>query len=219
VPTLTSGATCSEELSQWVGIDGFSNSDLIQAGVGESMVGPYDNQTCTTGHYYIWAWWEVLPASMSPISMTVQAGDSVTVDISQIGTGNWDIKITDNTENETFNQDETYSAPLSSAEWVVEAPFDHYVCSGYCAPDPYSPAVPFTAIGYTGATSAAYDIVMTQDISGTEVNLSTPNRLSAWPSGFSISYTGGGVAGPRASALATSAVAAGKGLTHPIFQG
>jgi hypothetical protein len=219
VPGLTSAAACNEELSEWVGIDGLSDSDLIQAGVGESMVGPQDNETCTPGHYYLWAWWEMLPSSMTPISMTVQAGDSVTVDISQIATGNWDIRITDSTENETFNQTENYNAPLSSAEWVVEAPYDSYVCRGYCVPEPYSPAVSFSAIGSTGAMSAIDDLVMTQAIGGSAESLSTPNKVLSWPSNFSVAYTGGGAARSMSSGAMAPNLSAGNAVSHPIFEG
>jgi hypothetical protein len=222
VPALTSAATCTEELSEWVGVDGFSNGDLIQAGVGESMVGPYDNETCTPGHFYVWAWWEILPASMTPVSMTVQAGDVVTVAISEVSPGEWDIKVTDVTENEVVNQDEAYTAPLSSAEWVVEAPYDSYVCGGYCIPDPFSPAVPFSSVAYTGSASTAYDIVMAKSVSGQMVDFATPNRVSAWPSAFGVTYTGQGVDGPRSAALARAMVgrpAAGRHLSHRVYEG
>jgi hypothetical protein len=222
VPALTSAATCTEELSEWVGIDGFSNADLIQAGVGESMVGPYDNETCTPGHFYVWAWWEILPASMTPVSMTVQAGDVVTVAISEVSPGEWDIKVTDVTENEVVNQVEAYTAPLSSAEWVVEAPYDSYVCGGYCIPAAYSPAVPFSAVAYTGSASTAYDIVMAKSASGQLVDFATPNRVLAWPSAFGVTYTGQGVDGPRSPALARAMVgrpAAGRHLSHRTFEG
>ena len=224
MPALTSGATCSEELSEWVGVDGFSNDDLIQAGVGESMVGPYDNETCTAGTYYVWAWWEILPASETPIVMTVHAGDSVTVQLSQVSSGEWDIRIVDNTADETFNQEEAYSAAMSSAEWIVEAPYDTYVCGpgGYCVPDPYSPAVPFSAISATGAVGTAYDVEMEQTSGNSSVDYADPNLVQSWPSSFTDSYIGPGNTGRRSAALARRMVsrpARGRKLSHHVFQG
>ena len=215
VPALTASATCNEELSEWVGIDGYNNSELIQAGIGESMVGPYDNQRCTAGQYYVWGWWEILPASMTPVTMTVDAGDQVTVDISQVNGSNWEIVLSDTTRNETVTEDETYSGPGASAEWIVEAPYDSYVCGGYCVPEPYSPAVPFSGISCTGSLSTVYDVTMRQ--SG--VNLSTPSLLSQWPADFSVSYTGS-QNGPLSRGLVPLQVGAGgQGPSHPIFQG
>jgi len=53
VTSLDSGDTTSEDLAEWVGIDGFNNSSLIQAGVEES-VNPYNTsefivQPCVGG--------------------------------------------------------------------------------------------------------------------------------------------------------------------------
>lgn len=229
VPGLTSQATCTEELSEWVGVDGYSNQDLIQAGVGESMVGPYDNETCTPGHYYLWAWWEVLPASMTPVAMTVDAGDSVTVDLSEVSAGVWDIRVVDNTSRASFSQEESYGGPASAVEWVVEAPYDQSVCSGtggYCIPDPYSPSVSFSAVTYSGNTTAAYDVTMTKSVSGAPVTFSTPSSLSDWPGNFSVSYTGGGTNAPNAgpngeppsSPLAARSAAGGQ-VARTIFEG
>src|SRR4051794_30938567 len=66
VPSVAATKSASYS-SQWVGIDGFNNSDLIQTGTEAD----YYNRSA---HYN--AWWEILPAAETPISsMTVRPGD------------------------------------------------------------------------------------------------------------------------------------------------
>ena len=67
VPSLQSDETCNTALSQWVGIDGADNSDLIQAGVQESPIDAYGD--CSAPNYFsVQPWWEILPATMRPPS-------------------------------------------------------------------------------------------------------------------------------------------------------
>ena len=111
VPTLqpTPGDT-----SEWVGVDGVSNGSLIQAGVHEEYSG---------GHVWIWPWWEVLPDAEQQItSMTVNAGDNVTVTVRKLTGSVWRIALVDNTNGQSYSIDRTYSGPATSAEWIVEAP-------------------------------------------------------------------------------------------------
>src|ERR1700688_2431179 len=60
--------------STWVGIDGFNNRSLIQAGTEQDWAG---------GQAVYQAWWEVLPAPQTPIpSMTIHPGDGISVALS-----------------------------------------------------------------------------------------------------------------------------------------
>ena len=52
--------------SAWIGIDGFSNSHLIQTGTGHDWI---------DGKAYYYAWWEILPASVTFIPLPIQPGD------------------------------------------------------------------------------------------------------------------------------------------------
>lgn len=113
VPTVSSSKTSSYS-STWIGIDGYSNSDLIQTGT---------EQDYYSGSAHYQAWWEILPAAETPItSMTVRPGDKMTADIQNLGGGKWSIEIQDVTENETFTTTQSYSGPGTSAEWIQEAP-------------------------------------------------------------------------------------------------
>ena len=60
-PTATYSAT-------WVGVDGYSNSSLIQTGTEQDYY-------CGAAHYS--AWWEILPAAetvISPYAYPVSSG-------------------------------------------------------------------------------------------------------------------------------------------------
>jgi hypothetical protein len=99
--------------SSWVGIDGFNNRSLIQAGTEEDWL---------NGNAFYQAWWEILPAPETPISfMTIHPGDAITVQISQ-GFPHWTITVSDATTSQSFTTQQSYAGPLTSAEWIHEAP-------------------------------------------------------------------------------------------------
>jgi hypothetical protein len=112
VPAVSkvSGKTYS---STWIGIDGFTNSDLIQTGTEQDWVNgaaKYD------------AWWEILPAPETVITgMTIHPDDAMQADIYSLGGGHWEIKLNDVTEHESFSIQVAYSGPVDSVEWIQEA--------------------------------------------------------------------------------------------------
>ena len=125
--SATSSATYS---SAWIGVDGFSDNNLIQTGTEED----YYNGAA---HYN--AWWEILPAAETAISTRsypVTPGDRMSASIyetSQTTGGGggffrrqtehvWDIKIADTTRGWSFSTNQGYNGAGSSAEWVLEAP-------------------------------------------------------------------------------------------------
>ena len=101
--------------SEWVGIDGYNNSDLIQTGTEAD----YYNGSA---HYD--AWWEILPAAETVIpSINVQPGDVMTASINQGSTNSWAITITDTRSGAgSFTTTQNYTGPQTSAEWIEEAP-------------------------------------------------------------------------------------------------
>jgi hypothetical protein len=185
VPSLTTSATCSELTSEWVGIDGVSNTDLIQAGVMESNINPTTG-SCSPSSTYVWPWWEILPASAAGVNLTVNPGDSLTVSITQSQGTKWVIDITDNTTGAKSSVQKTYSGPAKSAEWIVEAPTSDQVCKGQCNLAPYSPAVAFSNVNYSGNVSQLDAISMVQRGS----TVCKPGGISGWPSSFSVAYSG-----------------------------
>jgi hypothetical protein len=107
------GATTTGADATWVGIGGVSGTDLIQAGTQATVSG---------GSVSYDAWIEMLPQSSRTISLSVAAGDSVTVSITEQSSGQWLIAMTNNTTKSSYQRTVTYASSRSSAEWVQEAP-------------------------------------------------------------------------------------------------
>src|SRR5580658_1728208 len=98
--------------AQWIGIDGDGNDDLIQTGTQVQ----YEGGSVSYG-----AWWEILPASETPISDPVRPGDTIKASITKESSGKWLIEISDGTKW-SFSITKSYSGPGKSVEWIVEAP-------------------------------------------------------------------------------------------------
>ena len=124
VPTITSPANCNDMVSTWVGVDGFNDSYLLQAGVSEAncnnsqqdypwveVITPTDVQPAS----FIWAWDTGQPASVSP-------GDQVSVSIAEVASGTWDVALTDLATGGAWTGSFQWAGPGQSAEWVVEDP-------------------------------------------------------------------------------------------------
>jgi hypothetical protein len=111
VPTVRPART-TEYSATWVGIDGATNTSLIQAGTEQ------DTSNGTTTYY---AWYELLPASSIPVE-AVSPGDEMKVSIVEDSPGRWTITIADLTSGQTVSGWVAYSTPQTSAEWIEEAP-------------------------------------------------------------------------------------------------
>ncbi|HVA20871.1 MAG TPA: G1 family glutamic endopeptidase [Candidatus Micrarchaeia archaeon] len=187
VPSIYSSPT-NTDTAEWVGIDGdcvgvtgpCSDSALIQAGVTEAYV-------ASTNMYTIWPWWEILPAPSTPIpTMVVAPNDTVTVAIDQVSGSVWQIAVSDNTTGQSFTIDQTYGGPLTSAEWILEAP---NVNGAQSTVGDYAPAVTFSNLRLGGPVAAWQEVVMVQG--GAQV--STPSTLAGNSSGvlgFTVAYGG-----------------------------
>ena len=174
VPSVspTRGASYS---SSWVGIDGFNNNNLIQTGTEQDY---YNGRA----HYN--AWWEILPAAETPISMTVNPGDHMSATITQVSAGNFKITINDAAGNQSFSINQAYSGPLSSAEWIQEAPTvgGHVATlAHYSSPVTFDPG---TANGGNPGFVASDGGVMIQHNS----QVSTPSTPDRDTDGFNVSY-------------------------------
>jgi len=112
VPTVS--ATSSGADATWVGIGGLTSNDLLQAGTQAMVDG--------SGTVEYSSWIEMLPQSSRNVPLSVSAGDSVTVTITQQGGNDWLIAMKNNTTNGSYSVTVQYSSSSSSAEWVQEAP-------------------------------------------------------------------------------------------------
>ena len=111
VPTVSASSSGAD--ATWVGIGGLSSRDLIQAGT-QAMVD-------ASGVTYT-SWIEMLPQSSRDVPLSISAGDSVTVSITQQSGNDWLIAMKNNTTGGTYNVTVQYASSNSSAEWVQEAP-------------------------------------------------------------------------------------------------
>ena len=172
VPTVqpTVGSTYS---SSWIGIDGFNNSSLIQAGTEQDYV---------NGKAVYAAWWEILPAPETAIpSITVHPGDTIKASITRGTTGTWAITISDGGQSFTTNQ--SYGGPLSSAEWIQEAPSigGHVATLAHYGEATFDPG---TANGAGPNLTVTDGGVMIQH----RTQVSTPSVPDSDSDGFNIAY-------------------------------
>jgi hypothetical protein len=175
VPSVASSRKATYS-SQWVGIDGFNNSNLIQTGTEAD----YYNGAAHYG-----AWWEILPAAETVIpSITVHPGDHMTASIVKGSGSSWTITITDATTGVSFSTVKTYTGPGTSAEWIEEAPSVGgrvAPLAHYSSPDTFDPG---TANGANPGLTAADSGVMIQK----RVQVSTPSLPDSDTDGFNMAY-------------------------------
>lgn len=113
VPAVVASSTAKYSAT-WVGVDGFTNGDLIQTGTSQDTVG---------GKTSYYAWWEILPAAETEITtMKVAPGNNMVATVKKISSGRWEIVLADTTTGNTFSKVAGYNGPGSSAEWIEEAP-------------------------------------------------------------------------------------------------
>jgi len=99
--------------ADWVGIDGFSNKKLVQAGVEEDNL---------NGSALYRAWTEILPAAEVPLSMTVSPGDVVKVTVGEVAKNKWAMTVRDVTRGTSGSRTVSYTTPGQSVEAIHERP-------------------------------------------------------------------------------------------------
>jgi hypothetical protein len=178
VPTV--GAVPPGFAANWTGIGGYSTSDLIQAGTSEDEL---------QGYY---AWYEILPASETPISgctgdanCTVNPGDVVTVDIHNVGTNLWSVSLTD-AGHWSWQQNISYTSTESSAEWIFEAPtVGVQTIPANTGTNHFGPTSTFTDA--SGTHTIAQGNPVTIDMGpGIGVNEATPSALASDGQSFNV---------------------------------
>jgi hypothetical protein len=112
VPTVAAGSPGAD--ATWVGIGGLTSEDLIQAGTQAMVDG--------SGTVEYSSWIEMLPQSSRTVPLSVSAGDSVTVTVTQQSGNDWLIAMKNSTTGGTYRVTVQYRSSNSSAEWVQEAP-------------------------------------------------------------------------------------------------
>jgi hypothetical protein len=120
VPTVSTSSPGEQVSSDWVGVGGFTDRTLVQAGTTAN------NENGVADYH---AWTEILPAAEDPLSMTVNAGDSITTLVRETSPGLWLMQVTDNTTNKTQSRTVAYSSSGNSVEAIHER---STICSGRC---------------------------------------------------------------------------------------
>ncbi len=183
VPKASATSGRSTYSSAWIGIDGATNSSLIQTGTDTEYV---------NGKAHYDAWWEILPADAKVIpSLTISPGDSMTGLITK-GSPSWTITITDNTTKKSFTILKAYTGPATSIDWIVERPEVNGSQSSLAR---YG-SVTFTGATVNGANAAlktADEYYMFRNSSNTTI-ISIPGAPNAAGNSFTVAH--GAVAPP-----------------------
>ncbi|HEV2591008.1 MAG TPA: G1 family glutamic endopeptidase [Gaiellaceae bacterium] len=174
VPAITGSGSAQMSAAEWAGIDGFGPgaSSIIQAGVDETYSPAFGNVT--------FPWYELYPAPSMSIPMSVSAGDEVTVAISEVSAGLWDLLVKDSTNAQSFDAQFSYGGADTTVEWIMEAPFS--VASQSVIPLPPFTPVTFTNLAAAPTAQPATRFVMYQG----GQPISTPSPLTA--NGFTVAY-------------------------------
>ena len=113
VPTIQP-STSPKYASTWIGIDGATNSDLIQTGTTGSTA---------NGETSYYAWVAICPTCAAvPVTEPVNPGDEMAADIFKNATGSWEVEIEDETRHWQVDRTYAYDGPATSAEWITERP-------------------------------------------------------------------------------------------------
>jgi hypothetical protein len=123
--------------STWVGVGGWNQGSLLQAGTTEESY---------YGTVYYVVWDENLPGQQQEQSrFVVNPGDLIKATISQSAGSTWTISVVDETTGQADNQTETYTGSTATAEFIQEAPTN--TSTGDVLPtDPYQQFPFFDAV-------------------------------------------------------------------------
>lgn len=105
--------------SFWIGLDGYVSNYVEQIGTGADC-----SQTNQPAYY---AWYELYPAARVRIALVIRPGDHIEAVVDSIAAGTT-LTLRDVTSGRSFSTVRRGpSGPLTSAEWIAEAPS---ACSG-----------------------------------------------------------------------------------------
>ena len=205
VPTIAANSPNGMS-STWVGIDGWGNQTVLQAGTEQDMGDPFP---LFSGATYF-AWYELFPAAPHNIGSNykVAPGDAIKVSITPAPGfappvagkgGQFLIQIVDQTQNWTYSTSQDYSGQLASAEWIQEAvTWSPFLGSSHVTTMPNYGSVLFdfddqVAIGDGPLGSphfAAADEISLNQL-GVTGDYSTPSDPDADQDGFFVNYSQG----------------------------
>lgn len=120
VPTVENSSDSEEFSAQWLGIGGYSDGTLIQAGVEADNL---------QGTAFYRAWTEVLPQDEHPLSMKIDAGDTIRVTIAETAKNSWTMTVADMSTGAESSRKVHYKSSGASAEAILERPCIESPCN------------------------------------------------------------------------------------------
>lgn len=189
VPTVKTGIAGKQYASDWVGIGGFSEDTLVQAGTGEWNANG-------TAKYN--AWTEILPAAEVPISgLTISPGDKIKTIVEETSTKVWKMTVKDLTTGQSGGKTVSYKSSGESAEAIHERP---EVGTGLATlaktnnvtfePAFYSTSGPGTPVWTpllgTAPSGKLYEIFMVNN--DDSATIASPSAPSSDHEGFAVAY-------------------------------
>ena len=186
VPTVTEPKTGDQYSADWVGVDGFSNSSLVQCGTEADNIG---------GKPVYDAWTEILPANERVISgLTIHPGDKIVAYGKEISANRWKMNVTDETTGVSGGRTVSYTTPMASAEVVHERPevggsLANLAKTSNVTQDPafYSTAInttPTTPLMKAASGATVYRMFMVNN-AGTAI-IASPSKPDSDNDGFAV---------------------------------
>ena len=163
VPTVQP-SEASEVSSTWIGIDGATNTSLIQTGTQQDTSG---------GSTSYFAWYEILPSPEVEIG-AVSPGDQMEASVEEVSPDTWTISIADLTSDQSTGGEVTYDGPGESAEWIEE--------QTSVSPGPQPPLADFGTVQFSdlgAGTPDPGDVVSTPTFME-----NSDGEIIAYPGGF-----------------------------------
>jgi Peptidase A4 family len=114
VPAVTPAASGTQYAAQWIGIGGYSDKTLVQAGILETA---HDGKTSYE------AWTEILPAPAVAVGgLTVNKGNQIKTVVEEVSTNRWNMSVYDLTTGKSGGRTVDYKSSGESAEAILERP-------------------------------------------------------------------------------------------------
>ena len=200
VPAVTPSSS-AEYSASWIGIDGATNTSLIQTGTSQ------DASNANT--YY--AWIEILPAASIPINATVEPLDHIEALIQETSPGIWTIEIEDVTQNWIYSGSFSYSGPADSAEWIEEAPTINGSQSVLADFD----QVQFTDLGIAGSDVNAATLTPVYMLNAENTVTAFPGNYDSTTDSFPVNY--GSPPAPAVTGISPNQGSSSGGTTVTVY--
>jgi hypothetical protein len=185
VPTATQHTSGqAEDSATWIGIGGGclntscteTDNTLIQAGTEQDVA--------TNGTASYSSWYELIPETETPESITINPGDTIQCSITETSQGEWDIVLKDVTDAQGFNVSTAYSSSELTAEWIEETPVVVSTGGSGIAALPNLTRVHFSAAKVNGTQAKLVPADAIQLVNSNSKPIATPSKPNASGNAF-----------------------------------